>query len=117
MGKPSREKGKRGEREVAKILREYGYDTRRGVQYHGGPDSPDVIGLPGIHVEVKRVEKLNLKAAYSQSRDDAGEDIPIVVHRKSREPWMVTLSLEDFLEIFGRAGNAQDPEDVQRLAD
>lgn len=104
MGKPSRDKGKRGEREVAKILRDHGYDSHRGVQYHGGPDSPDVVGLPGIHIEVKRVERLDLRAAYGQSKDDAaGGDIPIVVHRKSREPWMVTLSLEDFLEIMREA--------------
>ena len=49
MGKKSRDKGKAGERELASKLREYGYDARRGVQFHGGPDSPDVVGLPGIH--------------------------------------------------------------------
>jgi hypothetical protein len=100
MSKFQRDKGKRGEREVAAILRDHGYSGKRGVQYHGGPESPDVIGLPGIHIEVKRVERLDLKAAYNQSRDDSDGDIPIVVHRKSREPWMVTLSFEDFLDIL-----------------
>ena len=43
----SRRKGKEGELEVARILRDHGYDSRRGVQYSGSPDSPDVTGLPG----------------------------------------------------------------------
>ena len=58
MGKASREKGKRGEREASNFFKPYGYETRRGVQYHGGPDSPDVVGLPDMHIEVKRVEAL-----------------------------------------------------------
>ena len=100
MGKSEREKGKLGEREVRDILRDHGWsDARRGQQYHGGPDSPDVVGIPGMHFEVKRVERLDLKSAIKQSRDDAGDnEVPVVVHRRSREPWYVTLSFEDFLE-------------------
>lgn len=101
MGKSQRDKGKVGEREVAKILQEHGWsDARRGQQYHGGGDSPDVIGIPGLHFEVKRVEKLNLKSAIKQSESDAADnEIPAVVHRKSREPWYVTLPFEDFLKF------------------
>lgn len=99
----SRTKGKRGELEVAKILRERGYDSRRGQQFKGSPDSPDVTGLPGFHLEVKRVEQLRLKDAMEQSKRDAGEDeVPLVVHRKSREPWYVTVSLDDFLDLLER---------------
>ena len=47
----SRDKGKRGERMAAKKFREHGFDTRRGVQYQGGPDSPDVVGPEGLHIE------------------------------------------------------------------
>ena len=67
----------------------------------GGADSPDVIGLPGVHIEVKRVERLNLTEAYAQAfRDAAPGEIPAVFHRKNREPWMVTVSLEDFLKLY-----------------
>ena len=66
MGKASREKGKRGERELAGRLREYGYDARRGQQY-SGMDGDDVVGLPGIHIECKRVERLDLYAAMDQA--------------------------------------------------
>ena len=73
MGKPSRDKGKRGEREIAGLLRDYGYDARRGVQYHGGADSPDVVGLPGVHIEVKRTETLSLYPAMEQAKHDAAQ--------------------------------------------
>ena len=99
-GKRSREKGKRGEREIASILREYGYDARRGVQYKGGQDSPDVIGLPGTHIEVKRTERLNLYDALSQSKADAGDDMPIVIHRKNNSEWVVIQPLSDWINLF-----------------
>lgn len=102
MGKASRDKGKRGERDVAKILREHGYaDARRGVQYHGGGDSPDVVGLPGIHIEVKRVESLRLYDALDQSEHDAAAgEIPVVFHRRDKKPWVAILRLDDFLELL-----------------
>jgi Holliday junction resolvase len=102
MGKASREKGKRGERELAAHLREFGYDSRRGQQYCGGNGDADVIGLPGIHIECKRVEKLSLTDAMTQAiRDSTGKDkLPAVFHRKNREGWMVTMRLEDWIEIY-----------------
>ena len=102
MGKAQREKGKRGEREVAAIARNHGFDgTHRGQQYRGGGDSPDVIGIPGIHPEVKRVERLDLHAALAQSAGDAAEgEIPVVIHRRSREQWYITLPYESFLDIY-----------------
>lgn len=96
----SRNKGKRGELELAKVLRLYGYDTRRGQQFHGGPDSPDVLGLPGIHIECKRVQKLNLYDAMAQSKADAGEDVPVVMHRRNRCKWLVTMELSDWIELY-----------------
>lgn len=97
----SREKGKRGELEAAKVLREYGYNTRRGVQYCGANGDADVVGLPGIHLEIKRTERLNLDKAYEQSVRDARDDeVPVVMHRKNRSQWMVSMSLESFLERF-----------------
>lgn len=97
----SKAKGGRGERELAAELRSYGYDAHRGQQFAGGVDSPDVYGLPGIHIECKRVENLNIHKAYEQAvRDAAGQKIPAVFHRRNREKWMVTLSLDDFMEIY-----------------
>lgn len=100
----SKRKGSAGEREFAAILRSYGYtDAHRTAQFKGGVDSPDVIGLPGIHCEIKRVENLNVHKAYAQAvKDAAGQKIPAVFHRRTREKWMVTLSLDDFMEIYGK---------------
>lgn len=97
----SKRKGSAGERELAKLLSGYGYECHRGQQFKGGYDSPDVIGLPGIHIEAKRVENLNIHKAYEQAeRDAAGKAIPAVFHRRNREPWMVTMKMEDFMEIY-----------------
>lgn len=100
MGKSQREKGRRGEVELAKVLRLYGYDTRRGQQFHGGPDSPDVVGLPGIHIECKRVEQIRIYDWMSQSRSDSGEDIPVVMFRKNNCKWLVTMELGDWIELY-----------------
>lgn len=81
----SRRKGKRGELELAKELRQYGYSCRRGQQYSGANGDADVIGLPGIHIECKRVEKLNLQDAMDQAkRDKRYGEIPAVFHRKKQ---------------------------------
>lgn len=98
----SRQKGKRGELELAKVLREAGYDTRRGQQYSGTETSADVVGLPGIHIECKRVENLNVYNALTRAIRDTGEsgDLPAVFHRKNNQPWLVTMRLDDWLKIF-----------------
>lgn len=103
MGKiNSKQKGNRGEREVAKLLRDYGYvKARRGQQFQGSPESPDVVGFPGFHVEVKHVERLNVYEALEQAFRDAGEDdTPIVFHRKNKVSWRVTMDAEDFLKLL-----------------
>jgi Holliday junction resolvase len=116
MGKiNSKDKGARGERELANKLKEYGYcESRRGQQYNG-LEGEDVLGLPGVHVECKRVETLNIDKAFEQSCDDAkGDQIPVVMHRKNHKPWKVTLSLENFIKIYKKAGieNEEEREDT-----
>lgn len=108
MGKANREKGKRGERELASKLREYGYDCRRGVQYCGRTGAADVVGLPGVHIECKRVERLDLYRAVAQSTADARTgELPAVFHRRNNCDWLVTLPLDTFMTIYREydAGN------------
>lgn len=104
MGKiNSREKGRKGEVEASHVLNDLlGTDCRRGQQHAGGVDSPDVVGLKGIHLEIKRVERLNIDDAMAQSvRDSEGsEDIPVVMHRKNRKQWLVTMRLTDWAEMY-----------------
>jgi hypothetical protein len=109
MGRASRDKGKKGERELASLLREYGYDSRRGVQYNGADGSADVLGLDGVHIECKRVERLNIYEAMEQAIGDAREgEIPAVFHRRNRDYWKVTLRLEDFMEIYQKWENTKE---------
>lgn len=97
----SKNKGARGERELSSKLKEYGYDTRRGQQYCGANGDADVVGLEGIHIECKRVEKLNLYDAVGQAKSDAKEkELPTVFHRKDRCEWLVTIRLEDWIKIY-----------------
>jgi Holliday junction resolvase len=96
----SRQKGARGERELANKLREYGYDCRRGQQY-SGIEGEDVVGLKGIHIETKRVERLQLTDAMLQSARDAKDgEIPVVMHRKNHEDWYVTMRLDDWIDFY-----------------
>lgn len=97
----SREKGAAGERELAGILKKYGYYCRRGQQYCGINGDADVIGIPGLHIECKRVEKLNIDDALEQSIRDAKDgEMPVVMHRKNRKPWKVTLELDNFMILL-----------------
>ena len=99
----SRQKGKRGELEAAHVLKEYGVDARRGQQYAGINGDADVVGLDGYHIEVKRNEQLNLEEAVKQSVRDAREnETPIVMHRKNRGEWLVTLRIDDFMHLIGK---------------
>lgn len=97
----SRRKGKRGELELCRKLREYGYSCSRSVQYCGANGDADVVGLPGIHIECKRVERLNLTDAMHQAlRDSRPGELPAVFHRRNSEPWLVTMPLESWIEIY-----------------
>lgn len=101
MSKFSRDKGKRGEREVALVLREHGFEARRGQQYCGANGDADVIGVPGLHIEVKRTEKFRMYEALDQARNDAREDeLPVVFTRKNNCDWVACLRLDDFMELF-----------------
>lgn len=106
----SRQKGKDGELEIARILREHGFSgARRGQQYCGANGDADVVGMPGYHLEVKRVEKLNIHQAMEQAVRDALEDeVPVVLHRKNRTKWLATMPLSDFLEIVKKNEETKD---------
>ena len=97
----SREKGTRGERELAKKLAEYGFNTWRGQHYSGANGDADVVGIPKLHIECKRVERLNIYDAIAQSKHDAREgEIPVVMHRKDKCKWLITMELDTFMDRF-----------------
>ena len=101
-GRTSQRKGANGERELAAILCEQGYEVERGGSLSYGK-IPDLVGLPGVHIEVKRVERLNLSEAMDQAIRDSErfkDGAPALFHRRSRSPWLVTMRLDDWLLLY-----------------
>ena len=95
----SRAKGARFERTLARKLKEYGYDCRRGQQYCGANGDADVIGLPYIHIEAKAVEQMQLYKWMAQAKNDAKEgELPAVFHKKNNCNILVTLEFDAFME-------------------
>ena len=107
MGRYQREKGCRGERLWAAECQKAGFENvhRVGQQmYQTGAEVADVEGLPGLHQEVKFVERLNVRKAMEQSQRDAEDEgkgnLPILAHKTSRRPWLVTMRAEDFFKLY-----------------
>lgn len=98
----SKTKGKTGELELAALFREHGFAARRGQQFSGIGESPDIVhNIPGIHVECKRTESLQLWPALAQATKDAKHGaIPTVWHRPSRKDWIVIMPAEAFLKLL-----------------
>jgi Holliday junction resolvase len=109
----SKQKGARGERELRDELRKHGYNASRSVQYCGANGDSDVVGLQGIHIEVKRVEKLNIEDAMKQAIADAKEENkPAVFHRKNNKKWLVTMLLDDWIKLYESGGFKDEKEIV-----
>lgn len=103
MSRSQQRKGADGERELAALLREYGYTIERGGSCSFG-EVPDLSGLPGLHIEVKRVERLNVGDAMAQAIRDSKkfhDGRPILFHRRNRSPWLCTMTLPDFMALYG----------------
>ena len=104
MAVNSKQKGKAGELELVRKLKEYGYSVRRSVQYNGKAEEgqPDLVGLPGIHIECKRTEKLSLYDAVDQAkRDSEGtQQLPVVFHRRNNCKWLAIMPIEVFMQIY-----------------
>ena len=97
----SRRKGKEGELELSHILAGFGFDTRRGQQYSGATGDADVIGVPGLHIECKRCETTLIDDWLDQATRDARDgETPVVMHRRSRKVWKVTMALADYMAQY-----------------
>ena len=100
----SKRKGNSGEKELLTILQAAGIEAHRNDQtFVGGKDNPDIacsVGGVSFHVECKRTEKLSLYEAMEQAERDAAVDsVPVVVHRRSRKPWLVVVPLQYVLAL------------------
>ena len=102
MGRTAQRKGRNAERELSLILNSYGFDTEPAPPLNFGT-IPDITGMPGLHVEVKRHEKICLTEWLRQAQTDSEkfhDGIAVVMHRQNRQPWIVSMSLENFIEIY-----------------
>ena len=108
MGAKSQRKGRGGELELVRVLNDYGIPAQPGDPVSYGT-VPDVVGVPGVHVECKRVEKLNVHQAMGQAVKDAlkfKDGLPAVFHRRNRTEWLVTMTLRDWIRLY-KKGNEQ----------
>ena len=113
----SKAKGARYERELASKFREQGYDARRTAQYCGNTgDASDVEGLPGIHVEAKHREKMQLYDWMEQAVRDAEAggkgNLPAVFHRKNNAETLVTMRLDDWFRLYREWEGGYENEEV-----
>lgn len=102
MTAKSQRKGRSGELELVRVLNDNGIPARPGDPVSYG-STPDIVGVPGIHTEVKRVERLNIYEAVAQAVRDSkkfGDGLPAVFHRKNRREWLVTMPLTDWLKVY-----------------
>ena len=101
----AKKKGNAGEREFSKKFNEiFGTELRRGQQYSGTAESADVVGIEGLHLEIKRTQNINLTKIMEICEFDCeGKALPVIGHRKNFKPWLVTLKLSDlkkFMELM-----------------
>jgi hypothetical protein len=102
----SKQKGARFERALASRFRDYGYkDSRRTAQYCGNTgDASDVVGLPGLHIEAKHQETMQLYKWITQAKNDAAasgeKKLPAVFHKKNNANILVTMEFDDFMQIY-----------------
>ena len=105
MGKFSRDKGKRGERATANEIKAtfpWLQNVKRGLQSRGGgSEVPDVVGVPGLHIEVKTGKLPNPRAALKQAKEDCDPvTYPVAVIRDNRCRPFVCMDWEDFLTVI-----------------
>ena len=91
----SQQKHRRGHLEFARLCRQAGYAPAQCCR-----GALDCRALPGLYVEIRRTERLHLESAMAQAALTAGNRIPVVAHRTSRQPWRITMALDDFFTLY-----------------
>jgi len=100
MGRSSRDKGLKAEREVAAIYQAAGFEVR-GLESLGDHLVMCKDGLV-IHSESKRQERLQLGVWIRQAESNAAQGtVPVIAWRHSRMPWRADLALSDLVAIVG----------------
>ncbi len=101
-GARSRRKGAVWERELVRLFRDAmpGAAVRRGLQYRSGEEAPDVE-VPCFFIEAKHHHRTNVRAAMRQAIANCPPGRwPIAVCKDDRQAPLVTMQLDDFLELL-----------------
>ena len=111
-GAGARRKGHQFERDMANYLTEKtGLTWKRGLgQSRGGggecadvevEDSDFSENASGVHFEVKRHKRCNIKSALRQAVDDKHpSEVPVIITKDDREPILVTMLMDDWIVLF-----------------
>ena len=104
-GSYSKNRGKRGEREVMRFCRDQGYEVHRTAQYKGKTgDAGDIEGLNGIHIECKRTERFKIRESMEQAIRDAKAqgkgNLPVVFQRGNNQEWLAVMRAEDWFKLY-----------------
>lgn len=106
MGRPSRDKGKRGElqaREPLALLTGCTWErSANQSRVRGGRGNPDLVcdERPGLHPEVKVGKAPPCLPALQQATEDAGEGcVPFALVRKDRGRWVLMVEVERFEDL------------------
>ena len=105
MSKSQRDKGKRVEREACALLRSFGYQAERTVQYSGkNPDASDVrASIPGLYIEVKggydgaELGSKIVSGWFERAEADCGSRRPVVLWKRTRKDWLVLARVEGLI--------------------
>jgi Holliday junction resolvase len=102
MGRASRTKGKLGELEVVRLLRAHGWPNARRTSDGRRQGSCDIAeGPEACVIEIRRREAVNVpKGMREVSERTSFTELPVLVHRPSRSPWLATLPLEELLDLL-----------------
>lgn len=105
MAKNGRQIGAAAERALAHLLQKYGFEARRGQQFKGTKDSPDVIhDMAGFFIECKKREGFTFPAMYealAKAQSEAPEGHrSIVFHKRNRKPWIVVMDADEFMTLM-----------------
>jgi hypothetical protein len=105
-GRGSKQKGDRYERDLAEYFNEQcGISSHRTPLSGGGRKEAlaDLIGTPGIAIEAKRVEKINLTEFMQQAVKNCGNDLPVVITRRNKQSMensYVFMRLHEWMALY-----------------
>lgn len=108
MGKMSRDKGARGEREAIAVLADelgakIGKQLSRNLQQtRDGGTGGDILSLGVWRIEVKRAQAPLYSVWWRQAVDQAGDGVPVIMSRLDRQRWQLRVHISDVLpDEFG----------------